>query len=158
MSTIACTSASAATPQEEVAAADIQRWMAALETAVTIRPKLHYVNPARETFLAKLHTAASQYRFTIVKVEILHPKQSAPLVVVQTSDEPGLSSSTAAILHSLNPLIRGPNGLRVGYEGFLFEVLDRKGVPCLVTFTIDRAHPQGSQWAAPPCHFPFARG
>jgi hypothetical protein len=158
ISAFTCPSATAVTPQEEIAAGIIARWTGELRDAVAIRPKLRFVNPSREVFLAQLRKAASQYHFKIVNVQILRPKQDAPLVIVRTDDEAGLSSATAAILRLVDPPVKSSGSVRVGYEGFLFEVLDRMGLPCLVTSGIRRAHIKGGQWARPPCHFPYAHG
>jgi len=90
-------------------------------------------------------------------VTILHPRQQAPFVVVQTKDKHALAASTAAILHLIDPKAR-TNDDRTGwaYEGFLFEARDSHGVPFLATFNWWRGpHAGGGQWAADPTLYPF---
>ena len=44
----------------------------------------------------------------------------------------------------------------VEFKGYRFDLGGHRFFTKLTT--IDRAHPQGSQWAVPPCHYPFAHG
>jgi hypothetical protein len=93
-------------------------------------------------------------------VQILHPRQQAPFVVVETNDKHALAASTAAVLHLIDPKAR-TNDDRTGwaYEGFLFEARDSHGVPFLATFNWWRGpHAGGGQWAADPSLYPFAHG
>jgi hypothetical protein len=135
-------------------------WRANLRAGALVDPKRRFPNPQRATFNGRLRLAASRYHFTVVKVQILHPQQAAPFVVVETKHELRLAASTAAILHLIDPKTR-TNDDRTGwaYEGFLFEARNNHGVPFLATFNWWRApHAGGGQWAADPSLYPFGHG
>jgi hypothetical protein len=135
-------------------------WRANLRSGALADPKQHFPNPSRATFNTRLQLAASRYHFTVVSVQVFHPHQAAPFVVVETKDKHALASSTGSILHLIDPKAR-TNDDRTGwaYEGFLFEARDSHGVPFLATFNWWRGpHAGGGQWAADPSLYPFAHG
>jgi hypothetical protein len=141
--------------------ATIERmWRANLRAGASADPSRRFPNPARATLDAKLRRAAARYPFTVVSVRILQPRQAAPFVVVEASNEHGLAASTAAILHLIDPKAR-TNDDRTGwaYEGFLLEARNRHGVPFLAVFNWWRGpHAGGGQWASDPSLYPFAHG
>jgi hypothetical protein len=145
------------------AAAMVKMWRANLGSGALADPKRHFPNPSHEThatLTSQLLVAASRYHFTVVKVEILHPRQAAPLVVIQARDKHALAASIAAILRLIDPKAQ-TNDDRSGwaYEGFLLEARDSHGVPFLATFNWWRGpHAGGGQWAADPSLYPFAHG
>jgi hypothetical protein len=142
------------------AAAIEKMWRANLRSGALTAPTRRFRNPSPATLDARLRQAASRYHFTVVKVQILHPRQQAPFVVVETNDKHALAASTAAVLHLIDPKAR-TNDDRTGwaYEGFLFEARDSHGVPFLATFNWWRGpHAGGGQWAADPSLYPFAHG
>ena len=142
------------------AAAIEKMWRANLRSGAFAAPTNRFRNLAPATFNVRLRQAASRYHFTVVKVQILHPRQQAPLVVVETEDKHALAASTAAVLHLIDPKARS-NDDRTGwaYEGFLFEARDSHGVPFLATFNWWRGpHAGGGQWAADPSLYPFNHG
>jgi hypothetical protein len=135
-------------------------WRANLRTGALASPKRHFSNPPRAFFASRLRLAARRYHFVIVEVKILHPRQDAPLVVIEAKDKHALAASTAAILRLIDPKTK-TNDDRIGwaYEGFLFEARDTDGVPFLATFNWWRGpHAGGGQWAADPSLFPFSHG
>jgi hypothetical protein len=108
----------------------------------------------------RLRRAAARYRFDVVKVAMIRPRQAAPLVVVRTANRLALARATRAILRLLDPK-RRTNDDRTGwaYEGFLFRAEDRSGVPFLITFNHWRGpHAGGGQWAASEALLPFEHG
>ena len=128
--------------------------------AASADPKRHFPNPSRAKLNARLQLTAARYHFTVVKVQIFHPRQAAPFVVIDAKDKHALAASTSAILHLIDPKAR-TNDDRTGwaYEGFLFEARDSHGVPFLATFNWWRGpHAGGGQWAADPSLYPFAHG
>jgi hypothetical protein len=142
------------------AAAIEKMWRANLRSGALAAPTSRFQNLSPATLDARLRRAASRYHFTIVKVQILHPRQQAPFVVVETKDKHALAASTAAILRLIDPKAR-TNDDRTGwaYEGFLFEARDSEGVPFLATFNWwRRPHPGGGQWATNPSLYPFNHG
>lgn len=149
----------AASPTARAAAIE-RMWRANLGSGAVADPKQHFPNPARATLNARLRLAASRYHFTVVSVQVFHPRQAAPFVVIEAKDKHALASSTAAILHLIDPKARTTDD-RTGwaYEGFLFEARDSHGIPFLATFNWWRGpHAGGGQWAADPSLYPFAHG
>jgi hypothetical protein len=135
-------------------------WRANLRSGALADPKQHFPNLPPATFNARLWLAGSRYHFTVVSVQVLHPRQAAPFVIVAAKDKHALASSAAAILHLIDPKAR-TNDDRTGwaYEGFLFEARDSYGAPFLATFNSWRGpHAGGGQWAADPSLYPFAHG
>jgi hypothetical protein len=151
------TSATAsATLTARVAAAE-KMWRANLRAGALNDPSKHFANLSRETFNERLRLAAQRYHFIVVRVEMLHPLQDAPLVVVEAKDEHALSASTPAILRLIDPEV-SVNGDGTGwlYEGFLFEARNSHGVPFLGIVNWWRGPGAGGgQWAADPSLYPF---
>src|SRR5207245_1973720 len=77
----------------------VKMWRAHLRSGALADPTRVFANPSQATLSARLRLAASRYHFTVLKVEIFHPRESAPLVVVEAKDKHALAASTAAILH-----------------------------------------------------------
>jgi hypothetical protein len=90
--------------------------------------------------------------FRVVSLRMLHPKQLAPMLIVNTTHYVGLAHATASILHDLN----GRYGDR--YEGFYFEARDELGVPFFITETLRRDRTEGGQWARSEALYPFLHG
>ena len=142
------------------AAAIEQMWRANLRAGALAEPSEHFPSPSRAVLEARLRLAAKRFHFSVVSVQIVHPRQTAPFVIVETNDEQALSASTGAILHLIDPKAR-TNDDRTGwaYEGFLFEARNRHDVPFLATFNWWRGpHAGGGQWAATPSLLPFPHG
>jgi len=142
------------------AGAVVKMWRAHLRSGALADPKRHFPNPLQTTLRSRLRLAASRYHFTVVSIEILHPREAAPLVVIQTRTKHALAASTGAILRLIDPKAPTADD-RTGwaYEGFLFEARDRQGIPFLATFNWWRGpHAGGGQWATDPSLYPFANG
>jgi hypothetical protein len=136
----------------------VESWRGNLRERALADPRTHFLNLSRATLVARLRHAAARYDFQVVKLELLHPRQSAPLIVIRATNKSVLSSSTPAILKRIDPKAR-TNDDRTGwaYEGFLFEALDSHGVPFLIAFNHWRGPNGGSgQWASKRSLYPFA--
>ena len=157
----AATATSAANPSPTArAAAILKMWRANLRAGALADPKRRFPNPSNAALASHLRLAASRYYFTVVAVEIIHPRQAAPFVLIKAKDKHALAASTGAILRLIDPK-KHTSDDRTGwaYEGFLFEARDRHGVPFLATFNWWRGpHAGGGQWAADPTLLPFAHG
>jgi hypothetical protein len=143
---------------ESHAAKVVKSWRSNLRERALADPRTRFPNLSRATLAARLRHAAARYDFQVVKLEMLHPRQSAPLVVIQAKNKSALSSSTPAILKLIDPKAR-TNNTRTGwaYEGFLFEALDSHGVPFLIAFNHWRGpHGGRGQWASKRSLYPFA--
>lgn len=152
--------APAATTPNKTADSIVRQWRSNLRTSAAADPRKNFVNPAKQTLLARLQAARARYHFDVVSVRFLRPRQLAPLVIVKTRDEHGLAAATPAILRSIDPKARtGDDRTGWAYEGFLFEARNSNGVPFLVVFNNWRgAHAGGGQWAADASLYPFAHG
>jgi hypothetical protein len=153
--------ASASSPSPAARArAIVKMWRANVRAGALADPKRHFANPSLATLTSRLRLTANRYHFTVVKVEILHPRQAAPFVVIRATDKHALASSTGAILRLIDP--KAPtNDDRTGwaYEGFLFVARDSHGVPFLATFNWWRGpHAGGGQWASDPSLYPYPHG
>jgi hypothetical protein len=151
---------SRATSPTARAAAIEKMWRANLRSGALVDANRRFPNPSRAMLDARLRLASHRYQFTVVKLQILHPRQAAPFITVEAKDRHALAASTPAILRLIDPKL-ATNNDRNGwaYEGFLFEALDSHGVPFLATFNWWRGpHAGGGQWAADPSLYPFAHG
>jgi hypothetical protein len=138
----------------------VKTWRANLRSGALADPRRHFPNPSKKLLASRLRAASIRYRFRVMRVEILHPRQAAPLVIIQTRNKRSLAASTTAILRLLDPKARTRDD-RTGwvYEGFLLEECDSRGVPFLAAFNWWRGpHAGGGQWAADPALYPFAHG
>lgn len=145
-------------PSPTARTAGIERmWRANLRGGALVDPYRRFPNPSRATLISRLRLAAGRYHFKVVTVGILHPRQAAPLVVIETNGRQALASSTAAILRLIDPKTRTTDD-RTGwaYEGFLFEARDSHDVPFLAVFNWWRGpHAGGGEWASDPSLYPF---
>jgi hypothetical protein len=136
-------------------------WHSNLQLGARVNPGERFSSPSKAVLLRRLRLAGSRYHFTLVRVQVMHPRQAAPLVVVETSDEQALTASTPAILRLVDPKVRTDND-RTGwaYEGFLFEARNTNGVPFLATFNWWRNpdSPGGGQAASSQRLYPFVHG
>jgi hypothetical protein len=149
-----------ATSPAQAAANVVRQWRADLHSSALENPKRNFASPSRSTLLKGLRVEAARNNFKIVRVQFLHPRQVAPLVIVKAADKRSLAAATPAILRRIDPKARtGDDRTGWAYEGFLFESLDSDGVPFLVVFNNWRGiHAGGGQWASDPSLFPFAHG
>lgn len=152
-------SSSTATPRSFVALIERQ-WRSQLRAGAMSDRARRFPSPSKAVLLARLGQAQRRYGFDVVKVEILHPLQAAPLVVIRASDRQAIARATPAILRLLDPKrTTGDDRTGWAYEGFLFEAQDRNGVPFLAVFNHWRGRDAGGgQWAADETLYPFPQG
>jgi hypothetical protein len=153
------TSAERLPPKAQVTVIE-KEWHANLRAGVRADPRRQFQNPSLATLASRLRLAARRYRFTVVKVEIFHPRQAAPLVVIQAKDRHALAASVPAIRKLIDPKKR-TNDDRTGwaYEGFLLEALDGRGIPFVAVHNWWRGpHAGGGQWAVDPSLYPYPHG
>jgi hypothetical protein len=109
LATLAATlafAATAASAPEAHLAAILRTWRANLRAGAIANPTQHFPNPSNGALTSRLQLAASRYHFTVVAVEIFHPRQAAPFVVIKARDKHALAASTPAILHLIDPKTR----------------------------------------------------
>lgn len=133
-------------------------WERELARGVREQPDLRFANLSRQEFLRRLNAAAERYDFEVEHVEVLRPKQLAPLVVIRSADPYALTKKVPEIASSLNPKANTGDG-RTGWawEGFYLEARDRKETPAFTIFTSWRRG-GGGQWAAAESLYPFQHG
>jgi hypothetical protein len=132
-----------------IVAKALATWRADLAVGAGIDRTKRFPNLSPETLRARLAAQARRYRFRVVSLDLLHPRQTAPLVVVQTIRKHDLASATAKILNLLDP--PATHDHRVAFEGFFFEALGPRGVPFSIAYDNWRGGPNhtgGGQWAA----------
>jgi hypothetical protein len=142
-------------PQVIVAKA-LATWRADLKLGADIDRATRFPNLSPETLRTGLAAQARRYGFRVVSVDLLRPRQLAPLVVVETSREQALASATAKILNQLDPPALPDH--RLAFEGIFFEALGPRGVPFSIAYNNWRGGPNhtgGGQWAASPTLLPL---
>jgi hypothetical protein len=113
-----------------------------------------FPNPTAAAYRQRVQLAARRYGFRVVTLRLLHPLQTAPLLIVATArPRQQFIADVPAILADLNP----GNDQATTFEGFYFEARDRDG-PFVRTDSIDRGQIEGGQWSADPNDDPFPRG
>jgi len=104
-------------------------WRSGLLELARISPKQVFPSPGREALLKRLKAEAREHHFQVVSVELLHPRQFAPVVVVRTTEYVAFASAANGILGRLGQ----------GYEGFYLEAEDEFGVPFLSVHILARS-------------------
>ncbi len=138
--------------------ADLARWKASLRADVRRAPEKRFHNLPPRDFLARFHSAAARYGFTITSVRFYKPRQLAPYVRVETTHYLRLARAMATIEQAINPH-GGRSDLKGwSYEGFYFQADDERGIPFIITSTLTRGQVAGSQWARSEQLYPFSHG
>jgi len=114
----------------------------------------HFPNPTPASYRKRVRLIARRYGFRVITLRLLHPLQTAPLLIVATArPRRQFVADVPAILADLNPR----NGQAVSFEGFYFEARDRHGAFVRMD-SIERGQIEGSQWSADPNDDPFPHG
>ena len=123
-----------------------RQWLLALRAAARSGSDWVFPNPSRSTLLRRLERQARAHHFQVVSLEMLHPRQLAPVIVGGTSHPVALAHATVSILNGLDPNYgRGePSEL---YEGLYFAALDASGVPLFSASEVVRGGYEGGTWA-----------
>jgi hypothetical protein len=119
-----------------------------------------FPSPSRAVLMQRLHTAETLYGFRVISVRMLHPLQSAPVIVISSNKKQPISQATPKIINLFDPrrpTTANPSGF--AYEGYFFVAQTTGGVPYLATFNHWRApHVGGGEWAARESLYPFPHG
>jgi hypothetical protein len=113
---------------------------------------MRFANLPMSQFRRRLAAAADRHHFTVKTQRFLHPRQLAPLVVLQTDHYVAFARAVPAIVNSLDPWkLRSGVGVHA-FEAFCLEAEDERGVPFLVVENADRApspgaNAGGTSWA-----------
>ena len=125
-----------------------KRWLADIARSGREYPKPRFHNLSASKLRARLAAAAARYRFTVKSVQLLHPRQIAPLVIVQTRQYLAMAHAFGTILYkSLDPLRRHVRPKET-FEAFFFEAQDERGVPfIIVSYDARGRGAGGGMWA-----------
>ena len=157
-------SASAATaamsPKRAVAQAKAE-WLKEMRASAKSGDRsAKFPSPSRAVLMQRLRKAEKLYGFRVVSVQMLHPLQSAPVIVIRSDSEQSIPRATPKIVDLFDPrhpTSADPSGY--AYEGYFFVVETSGGVPYLATFNHWRApHVGGGEWAASENLYPFPHG
>ena len=133
-------------------------WVREITSRARADPQQPFANLPVPVFRARLAALSRRYDFEVTSIQLRHPRQLAPNIVVRTRHYVELARATPAIVRQLDPKAR-TNDDRTGwrYEGFFFEADDEHGVPFLAAFNFWRGPGGGGgQWARSERLYPFA--
>ena len=141
------------------AAQVVDRWRAEVMRQGREGGGTRFANLSRARFRAQLALVPERFDVRIVSVEILHPRQDAPQVVIQGRDPAAIAREVPLIIGVIDPQGKA----LFAYEGFLLEARDESGLPFLITFNYWRgrkggSHIGGGQWASSPDLYPYPHG
>lgn len=119
-----------------------------------------FPSPSRSVLMQRLRKAEKLYDFRVVSVQMLHPLQSAPVIVIRSNSKQSIARATPKIIDFFDPhhpTTANPSGY--AYESYFFVAQTTSGVPYLATFNHRRApHVGGGEWAASENLYRFAHG
>lgn len=135
------------------------QWVADIVRRAREDPSERFANLSPRQFRLRLAAAAARYQLTVKRVHFLHPRQLAPLVIVQTRRYLALARAVPAIEKSLDPHTGRRDRGGWAYEGFFLVAQDERSVPFVVVSNFVRgSSPGGEQWARSDQLFPFVHG
>lgn len=135
-----------------------RQWLAEIVRRSHEDSHARFRNLSRHEFDVRLRRLEQRYRFRVVELRILHPREDAPLLIVRTARRPAaFALDVPTIQHALDPKRRtGDDRTGWAYEGFYLEARDSDGTPFLAVFNFWRgAHKGGGQWASRPRLYPY---
>lgn len=135
------------------------QWAADIARRASEDPGQRFANLSARVFRLRLAAAAARYHFTVKQVQFLHPRQVAPLVIIQTRRYLAITRGLPAIESSLDPHTGHSDQRGWAFEAFFLEAQDERGVPFIVVSNSLRGpRPGGGQWARSDQLYPFAHG
>lgn len=135
------------------------QWVADIARRAREDPGQRFANLSTREFRLRLAAAAARYHFTVKQVQFLHPRQVAPVVIIQTRRYLALARAVPAIEKSLDPHTGHSDQRGWAFEAFFLEAQDERGVPFIVvTNRLRGPSPGGGQWARSDQLYPFVHG
>jgi hypothetical protein len=159
--TVSVAAATAAmSPTQEIAQAKTE-WLKEMRASAKSGDRsAKFPSPSRALLMQRLHNGEKLYGFQVVSVQMLHPLQSAPVIVIRADSKQSIARATPKIINLFDPrhhTTANPSGY--AYEGYFFIAQTASGAPYLSTFNHWRApHVGGGEWAADPSLYPFPHG
>jgi hypothetical protein len=154
-------STAATNPPRAVVAQAKAEWLTELKASSRNGDRsTRFPSPPRAVLIRHLQTAEKLHGFRIVSLEILHPVQAAPVVVIRSDDKLSIARAAPKIINLFDPYqptAANPSGY--AYEAYFFVAQTSSGVPYLATFNFWRGpHHGGGEWAASENLYPFPHG
>ena len=110
-----------------------------------------------ETVLTRrLAAAGDRHRFRVVSVDLLHARQQAPKVVVETDRDRMDFAADVPHIWQLFEVSPTSGGRKPAYEGWFLEARDAEG-PFVVAWA-DFRNSESGHWAWDPCALPTIGG
>jgi hypothetical protein len=135
------------------------QWVTDITGRAREDPGQRFANLSTREFRLRLAKAAARYHFSVKQVQFLHPRQVAPLVIIQTRRYLAVAHAIPAIEKSLDPHTGHNDQRGWAFEAFFLEAQDERGVPFIVVSNFLRGTgPGGGQWARSDQLYPFAHG
>jgi hypothetical protein len=138
-----------------------KQWLSAMHVAAKTGDRAaSFPSPSLSVLMQRLRKAQRRYDFEIVSVRMLHPLQSAPVIVIRSDKKLAIAHATPAIIKLFDPRhVTNTNPSGFAYAGYFLSAEDRRGVPYLATFHHSRCCPPGGgEWAASENLYPFPHG
>jgi hypothetical protein len=115
-----------------------------------------FPNPAPGAFRRRLQTVGQRYGFHVVSLQLLRPRQLAPLLVVETNrDRKQFVRDVPTIMRLLDPIRSARQQTAITFEGFYLEARDSSGAFVRVDNAY-RGEVMGGQWSWNRCVYPYA--
>lgn len=135
------------------------QWVAEIMRRARQDPSERFANLSARELRGRLAELATRYHFTVKQIQLLHPRQVAPLLIIQTRRYLAFAHAVPAIEKSLDPHLGHDDRTGWAFEGFFLEAQDERGVPFLAVSNFMRGSgPGGGQWARSDQLYPFAHG
>jgi hypothetical protein len=133
-------------------------WLAMIRRAGPQSVGLRFPNLSAREFRLRLAAAAARYGFTVKRVQFVHGRRVAPLVVVQTRHYLELARAIPSIEHAVDPHKGRNDSTGWSFQGIFLEAVDERGVPfVIVDNVVSGSGVGGGQWARSDRLFPFVR-
>lgn len=114
-----------------------------------------FPNPSPSAFRRRVRLVGRRYGFRVASLKLLHPRQLAPLLIVETSrSRKAFVRDIPAIMNLLEPTTNTKHESAQTFEGFLFAAEDAHG-PFAETQYVSRGEGEGGEWSWNPCVYPY---
>jgi|tagenome__1003787_1003787.scaffolds.fasta_scaffold19596871_1 hypothetical protein len=135
------------------------QWVSEIARRGREDPSERFANLSARQLRRRLAQEAARYDFTVKKIQLLHPRQAAPLIVITTRHYVAFAHAVPDIENALDPHIGHSDQAGWAFEGFFLEAQDERGVPFLGAFNFERGSDLGGgQWARSEQLYPFSHG
>jgi hypothetical protein len=115
-------------------------------------------NPSRSTFRRRVALIGKRFGFKTVSIRVLHPRELAPIVFVETNrDRKEFIADVPEIVELLDPRSFSNHDVAQTFEAMFFEARDARG-PFVRVDDALRGTLMGGQWSAEQDAYPYPHG